>query len=117
VPARQQFIQQHAERVDVAARINIQSAQARLFRTHIGGGANELIKRRKKRFVRQRRSCRRLGNPKVNDLGNHFSVLFRDENVRRLEVAMDDSFLVRVLDGLTNLNKEIETLTRCAILF
>ena len=32
----------------------------------------------------------------------------RDENVRRLDVAVDDAFLVRMLDRLTNLDEQFE---------
>jgi hypothetical protein len=32
----------------------------------------------------------------------------RDEDVRRLDVAMDDALLMRVLDGLADLDEQIE---------
>ena len=49
-----------------------------------------------------------LGNAEVNHLGHRRAVVDRDENVRRLEVAMNDSLLVRVLNGLADLHKQPE---------
>ncbi|HNB81428.1 MAG TPA: CoA transferase subunit A [Chitinophagaceae bacterium] len=48
----------------------------------------------------------RLGDAKVNDLGHGATVLLGDEDVVRLEVAVNDAFLVRVLDGLANLDEQ-----------
>jgi hypothetical protein len=41
--AGQQFIKQHAQTVNIAARVNVQPAHLRLLRTHVGRGANELF--------------------------------------------------------------------------
>ena len=38
--AGQQLIQQHAQRIDIAARIDIQPAEHRLFRAHVGRRAD-----------------------------------------------------------------------------
>ena len=51
--ARQQFVEQHAEAVDVAAGVHVQAAQARLLRTHVGRRADELVEPGKDRLVRQ----------------------------------------------------------------
>ena len=108
--AGQQFVEQDTERVNVAARVNVQPAQSRLFGTHIGGRADELLEGGEECLVRQGRSGRGLRDAEVNDLGDGLSVLFGDENVRGLEVTMNDSFLMRVLNGLTNLHEESKAL-------
>jgi len=47
----EQFVEQHAERVDVAARIDIEAAQLRLLGAHVGRRADELFERGEQRFV------------------------------------------------------------------
>src|SRR5439155_20695161 len=46
----------------------------------------------------------------VDDLGHGNSVLNGDENIRRFDVAMDDPFLVCMLDGAADLEKKLEPL-------
>jgi len=41
--AGEQFVEQHAERVDVAAGVNVVTAHRCLFRTHVGQCAEELM--------------------------------------------------------------------------
>ena len=99
----QQFVKQHAQAVNVAARVNVQAAQFRLLRAHVGGRADDLFVSGKKRFVRQRHCLRRLGDAEINDLRHRHAIVERDEDVGRLDVAMDDAFLMRMLDGMANL--------------
>ncbi len=49
-----------------------------------------------------------LGDPEIDDLRRGLSILQGDEDVRRLEVAVDDPLLVRVLDGHAGGNEELE---------
>ena len=105
--AGQQFVEQHPEAVDVAARINVQPAHLRLLRTHVGRRADELVQLRVNGVVRQA-TFRRLGDAEINHLRHRHSVVQRHEDVRRFDVAMDDSLLVRVLDGLADLDEQIE---------
>ena len=51
-----------------------------------------------------------LAMPKSITLGTGTPSLHGDQNVRGLDVAVDDAFLVRVLDGLANLDEQIEPL-------
>ena len=51
---------------------------------------------------------RRLGDAEINHFGHWHEVVQRHEDVRGLDVAMDDPLLVRVLDGLANLDEQIE---------
>ena len=43
-----------------------------------------------------------LGHAEVDDFGHRLAVVFGDEDVRRLEVAVDDALLMGVLDGLAD---------------
>ena len=105
--ARQQFVEQHAQAVDVAARVDVQPAHLRLFRTHVRRRADELLQLRVNRLVRQP-SFRRLGNAEINHLRHRHAVVQRDQDVRRLDVAMDDALLMRVLDRLADLDEQIQ---------
>ena len=55
-------------------------------------------------------SCasRRLGDAEINHLGHRHAVVHRHQDVRRLDVAVNDPFLVRVLDGLANLDEQLQ---------
>jgi hypothetical protein len=82
--ARQQLIQQHPQRVNVAARVDVQRAHLRLLRTHIRRRADELLERREHRFVRQHLTRGGLGNTEVDDFGDWPAVAKRDQDVRGL---------------------------------
>jgi hypothetical protein len=47
-----------------------------------------------------------LGHPEVDHLRHRLIVVERDQYVARLEVAVDDSFLVGVLDGVADLEEQ-----------
>jgi len=103
-----QLVEQHAKRVDVTARIHIEAPQAGLFRTHVGGGAGELLDGGVQRLARQTPVERGLGDAKVNHLGKGAAVLLGDKDVRWFEVAVNDALLVCVLNRLAHLNEELE---------
>ncbi len=46
---------------------------------------------------------RGLGDAEVDHLRHRHAVVQRDQDVRRLDVAVDDPLLVRVLDGVADL--------------
>src|SRR5262245_12703079 len=49
--AGEQFVEQHSKTVNVTADINVQPAHLRLLGTHVGRGADELLKLGINRFV------------------------------------------------------------------
>jgi hypothetical protein len=49
-----------------------------------------------------------FGDAEVDDLGDCFLAGFGDEDVAGLDVAVDDALLMRVLEGVADLSKEIE---------
>ena len=103
--ARQQLVKQHAQAVDVAARINVQPAHLGLLRRHVGRRADELLELRVNSLVRQGLARGGLGDAEVNYFGHRHAIVQRDEDVRRLDVAVDDPLLVRVLNRLADLNE------------
>ena len=51
-----------------------------------------------------------LGDAEVDDLGHGHAVVQRDQDVGRLDVAVDDALLVGVLDGLADLDEQLQAL-------
>ena len=52
----------------------------------------------------------RLGDAEVDDLRHRRAVVQRHQDVRRLEVAVDDALLVGVLHGLADLDEQLQPL-------
>jgi hypothetical protein len=101
---REQFVEQHAQRIDVAARIDIERVKLRLLRTHVGRRSDELRERREHRRVRQP-PLRRLRDPEIDHLRHRHIVVLRHQNIRRFDVAVDHALLVRVLNRVAHLDK------------
>jgi hypothetical protein len=59
---------------------------------------------------------RGFGNAKVDHLWHGHSVVDADQDVRRLDVPMNDAFLMGVLDGMADLDKEFEPLPRAEMM-
>ena len=53
-----------------------------------------------------------LGDAEVDDLGHRPAVVQRDQDVRRLEVAVDDALLMGVLHGLADVDEQLQPLAR-----
>ena len=107
--AGEHFVEQHAKAVDVRASVNIQSAHLGLLGAHVGGRAHEGLELGEEGLVRQT-LIHGLGDAEVNDLGHRHAIVERYKNVRRLDVAMDDALLMRVLDGLADPDEQGQTL-------
>ena len=89
-----------------AARIDVQPAHLRLLGTDVSRRADELLKLREHRLVRQL-LLRGLGDAEIDHLGHRHAVVQRDQDVRGLDVAMNDALLMRVLDRLANLDEQL----------
>src|SRR5439155_8227227 len=71
---------------------------------------NELLEGGKHGLVSEPLVTRRLRNAEINHLRHRHAVMPRDQNVRWLDVAMNDSLLMRVLDRVANLREQFEPL-------
>ncbi len=107
--AGQQHIQQYAQRVDIRTRIDVFVDHLGLFGTHVLRRAQQLAVLRKERPLGQG-LAHGLGHAKVDDLRCGPVVLCGDDDVRRLEVAMDDPFLVGMVDSETDLLEEAQAI-------
>ena len=102
-PTGEQFVEQHAERVDIGGRGHRVAANllgTGVFRRHqlqSGRGGRERLAREL--------GIEQLGDPEVQQLGR---ALGDHEHVGRLDVAVDDQVLVRVLHGGADVTKELQ---------
>src|SRR5204862_3232017 len=97
---------------DVAARVDVEDGHHRLLWAHVGWRAEKLLERGEERLVGEP-SLRGLGDPEINDHGHPWraGIMEGHQDVRRLQVPMDDAFLMGVLNRLADLNEEIEPFT------
>src|SRR5262249_38494978 len=109
--AGEQLIEQHAQGIDVAACVHAQSAHLGLFGRHVFEGADDGAELRKHRPLGQA-LLYRLRHAKIDHLARWFAVVKRYQDVRGLDVAVDDSFLVGVLDRLANRDEQLQALAR-----
>ena len=110
--ARQQFIQEHTQRINVAAGIDAQRAHLGLLGAHVFQRADHRAVLREQGPFRQL-LLGRLGHAEVDYLGDRLAVVQCDHHVGRLDVAMDDSFLMSVLDCLADRDEQFQSLTWC----
>ncbi len=107
--AGQKLIQQHAQRVDVAPRVDILVVQLGLLGRHVLQRAHHRPETRVHRALGEPLAGR-LGHAEIDDLGDRPAVIGRDQDVRRLDVAVDDPLLVGVLDRLADRQEQLQPL-------
>jgi hypothetical protein len=66
------------------------------------------VELRVKGLVRQRLADRSLGDAEIDHLGYRHTVVQRYEDVRGLDVTVNDALLMRMLDGLADLDEQVE---------
>ena len=103
------LVQQHPQRVDVRPGIHILGGDQRLFGAHVFRRTDHLPQLGEDRPLGQL-TVERLGHTEVDDLRHRQSVLLGHQHVGRLEVAVQDRLLVRVLHAVTDLTKQIQAL-------
>ena len=112
--AGQQLVEQYAQRIDVGAGVDVEVIELRLFRRHVERRAQHRLVRGVQRPLRQR-LVHRLGQAEVDHLGHRPVVVGRDEDVRGLQVAVNDALLMGVLDGLADLHEQVQAARRTLI--
>ena len=104
--AREQFVEHHAEGVDVRARVDVDLVGG-LLRTHVFERADEAAVRRQQRDIEQSRA-ERLRDSEVDHRRRGTAVAIAHEDVRRLEIAVQDALLVRGLDRVADGREQID---------
>jgi hypothetical protein len=100
------LIQHHAQRIDIRARIDIDQRPGHLLRAAVGRRAHEAAQARVRRVGRQH-ARQRFGHAEVDDLDRGRLVLrTADQHVAGLEIAVDQSFLMRVQHAFAGLKKQ-----------
>ena len=109
--AHQHLIEHHAQRVHIGAGIDILATRVGLLRAHVFERAQYCAHARKYAAICEPlRSS--LGQTEVDDPGHRLAIHVAHQNVRRLQVAMDDGLLVRVLHSFADLDEEFHPLSR-----
>ena len=98
---RDELVQNHAQRVDVARRR--QRVAAHLLRARVVERHHPLLEPRQRRVGGRERRVEQLGDAEVEQLHAAGRV---DDDVRGLEVAVDDEVLVRVLDRRADVEEQ-----------
>ncbi len=95
--AGQHFVEHDPQRVDVGSVVELMRA-FHLFRCHVAWRAHHLMRTGQRAIFR--RTGRQLGQPEVGNLHSTFSV---EQDVLRLDVAMDNAIVMSELQGLADL--------------
>ena len=105
--AGQELVEQHAQRIDVGARVDVEVVELGLLGRHVKRCAQHHLMSCVQRLLGQR-LMHRLGQAEVDHLGHRLVVIRRDQDVRGLQVAVNDAFLVRVLKRGADLDEEVQ---------
>ncbi len=112
--ACEQLVKQYTERIHIATGVDPQRIHFGLFGTHVLEGSDQCSVLGEQCFFGQL-LFDGFGDAEVDDLGNGFVVVHRDEHVGGLDVPMDDALLMGVLDGLAHRNKQFESFAGCEL--
>ena len=104
--AYQQLIEHDTERVDVGACVDVLARRVGLLRAHVAERADHGAHARVHGF-RGELLRSRFGHAEVDNARHRLAVDFSDEDVRGLQVAVDDGLLVRVLHAFADLDEEL----------
>src|SRR5262249_37128413 len=106
---REQFVQEHAQCIDVGAGVDIYAAHLSLLRAHVERRADHRRELRVQRLVGQF-LIYRLGDAKVDYFDDGSTVLEWHQDVGRLDIPVDDALLVSVLNRLTGVDEQLQPL-------
>jgi len=95
---RQQFVEHRAQRVDVGAVIQLHPSRRNLLRAHVGRGAQERTGDGQARL---------LDDPRQTKVGDAQSPLVREHQVRRVDIAVDHTLAVRVVQPVGDLGDQL----------
>ena len=104
--AGQQLIEQHAQRIDVAAGVDVELVELGLLGTHVLHRPEHLAELREHRPFGQLLR-RGLGHAEVDHFRHGMVVVLSHEHVGGLDIAMDDALLVGMLHRLADLQRTV----------
>ncbi len=106
---REQHIQNHRERVHVRARIDVLDIWINLLWAHVARSPQELPNARVQRLFHQLHRGG-FGKAKIDDPWLGLAVHLHDQDIGRLQIAMDNGLLVRMLHPLADADEELQPL-------
>ena len=109
--AGQEFVEQDAERIDVAAGVDVERPHLGLLGAHVFEGADDGAKLGEHRPLGQP-LLDRFGHAEVDHLGLGLAVAEGHQHVGWLDVAVDNPLLVGVLDRPADREEEFEPFAR-----
>lgn len=89
----EELIEQHAQRIDVRARVDIELIELGLLGAHVFDRTHNLAKLSEHRFFGQV-LANGFGNAEIDDLGNGAVVVVCHEDVAGPQIAVDDALLI-----------------------
>ena len=104
--AGQEFVQEHAQRVNVRPRVDVERSHLGLLGAHVLERAHGHSQLGEHRLFRQP-VVDRLGDAEVDHLRHRLAVGERHQHIRRFDVAVDESFLMGMLNGLANRRRTV----------
>src|ERR1035438_9873801 len=107
--AYQQFVKNDAEGINVGARIDIGAAIVGLFRAHVAWCSNDDAYTSSQRELFRAR-FHGFRQTEINDFGHRPAVLFGDQNIGWFQIAVQNGFLVRMLDAVADQHEQFDTL-------
>ena len=97
--------QDRPERIHVRARVHVRTAMLDLLRTDVARRSHQLVHARRD-GVPGAFTLQHLRDAEVDDLWDGLAVFIRHHDVSRLQVAVDDPFLMGVMHGLADRNEK-----------
>ena len=105
------LVEQHAQGIDVAAGVDVQLVELGLLGAHVLDRADHRADFGEHRLLGQP-LLRCLGHPKVDDLRHGAVVVLGHQHVGGLEIAVNDSLLMGVLDRVTDVLEQCQSLAK-----
>src|SRR5262249_7397707 len=102
-------VKKHAQAIDVGPGVDVKRIELGLLGTHVLKRADDCPETGRQRPFRQLLS-ERLGHAEVDDLGNRLAVIGSDEDIARLQIAVDNSLLMGMLDSLADRYEQLQPL-------
>jgi hypothetical protein len=110
--AGQQLVEEHAERIDVGAAVDVRrQAAVRLLGAHVRRSPHGNAELRQLGDVQQR-AVERLGQAEIDHPGAGAAVFPGDQHIVRLDIAVQHAALVRVLDRRADLHEQLQAVPR-----
>lgn len=98
------LVEKCAERIDVASRVGGAAVDVHLFRARVGRCADERVLDGDQRSIGEG-SADRFGDAEIDQLRQRRAALPCDQDVGRFQVAVNDPFLMRVLQRAADLDE------------